>query len=679
MIPKRATGLVLFILLPILIVCIYLILLHTLYLTSFDRAYLNELYDHSQYSIAQSIRQIGDLHVYQVIGDRLVRGAGNVFTIDPQVPPLGKTLMGWSINLLGNAYLLNIMVGLLVGYGAGLLTYTLTRSIRWGLVGMLTVLMDPLIVSQFKQTMLDMPLLVLLLYHAICLILLTRSSVSWVRIALTLISGSLLGLAASVKFGILIPLYALVGAFVIVYQWRRWSQGDVSTLHIVLKILSILIVYMLSIGAGFAISHAQFFLTGGTLIQFLKNEKWVVEFWLTSDIKARIGMPIISLLTGFYRHFTKTAPWEWLWEWSPLWVLGVSVIVVRIQHFIRSKVPLWIVAAHFAVGFTPYLVTPFYYRYMVTSVPFLMLVAVFLLSHVPLTHTVRNLLIVGILIVTAIKSMFMLYDQPNAFMSGVKTHLEKKVFQDLYSGIDPHSLNGEKRYDFWKRLYGQLHSAGVSKVRMSVADMPFVMPWDRELFAPYTLTYDTTIGSMTTNGSLHVRRIGHEWKLVWDDSYLWPGYTKSSRLELILDKHVGYGVLRNGRDGGIIAPVETPVIDIYPSRISDEQLVLRTTTRLTGLNKYSVENAYKSNHPRDLPAYIGSVLPRYRSTLDPSQLPEGMQVRYEDIYPSTLGRYSAIVPQIGGRIVLHNGGRRETILSMPSRDGIDMVTNESDH
>src|SRR3989304_2472674 len=133
----------------------FILLTHrALFFSRFDEVYWKDRYEHSQWKLPLSNRTIGDDGLYLYEGWRIIQG-GDPTTLNAEVPPLGKYLIGISLATIQNGY----WFGLLTTIGAVVFFYLLSRTLlhntllSFGLS--LVFLVDPLVTNQLNLTMLD--------------------------------------------------------------------------------------------------------------------------------------------------------------------------------------------------------------------------------------------------------------------------------------------------------------------------------------------------------------------------------------------------------------------------------------------------------------------------------------------------------------------------------------------
>ena len=238
------------------------------YRTPYDNTYIQDLYDHSQWTMPISIRSIGDEKLYQLAGYISVT-TGNLFTINPEAPPLAKYLYGFSILLTKNAYLFNIPLFLIAIFLVYKLAFEIIQNKKQASLACLLFCMSPLAIAQIKYTMLDLPQLLTFLAHAYMLLRYGKTK----HIVFALLSGMFFGAFMGTKIGFF-GLAILIADALYLYKMKRLS----AILHIIITSILVYIAIFL-----------PYILREG-ILQWLRAEKWVLWFYLSSNARAFPGL-----------------------------------------------------------------------------------------------------------------------------------------------------------------------------------------------------------------------------------------------------------------------------------------------------------------------------------------------------------------------------------------------------
>lgn len=637
-----------------LFVCgIYVSMMRGFYTAPYDRGYVTDLYDHAQYVIPQSFRGISDELVYQTIGDRLVKDQQDPFSIDPQVPPLGKMLYGWSIYLFGNAYALNIFSFCLASMGVYALGRVIGLSKKRSFFASLVFMLQPLVIVQMRKTMLDLLQTATLLWFLACFVWQTKQHMR-MRIGSCFVAGILLGFTACIKFGLF--LVPIVFALLPLIRLPRK------------QLIACIFILCLGFGLGYSLPYTSHISHVG-VVQFAKNQKWLLSFWMGAGdkIHANIGMPLITLVFGLYKHFTIAARWSLQGEWSPILSIATIFLVVQlksIKTWLFSEKPQVLPLRITLFLLLLYCVVPFYPRYLVILTPLLILTWISSCKKQPLQITaVISVAIVSVLL------PFYTKDSLTEFVSSLGYNAHHALYKELYMMSDRGAAGRETREDFWThnlRAWNQIEGS----------DLTFdVKPINLDHFksqidVPYTISYKTYLGTISQKGTLHIYTVGGVRKFQWKDDLIIPHFTKSSTLTA--RKVFGQpGTIHDSRGALLAEETLTPHLVILKKEILDEKIVLNTSALMTGKEVYEVENAFKTNHIDDQPALIGSIVTNV-STL--GGLPSGMYITYlPHVADHLRARYPTAFSVMGGEIVVQDRGTRVTLLTRKAIDGRDIV------
>lgn len=666
------------------IIVLYLFLLRVLYSEKFDRKFFNDLYDHSQYNIAQSYRAIGDSAVYQVVGDRLVNNVSKVFQVDPQVPPLGKLIIGYSIKIFGNAYVQNIFVfvGLLIG--VWLLGIQVLHSKMKALAFTLLVLFDPIIVSQLKTVMLDLMSATFIVW-LVNLQLLARKKMygKWsLFIVLNLLSGVTMGLLASVKFGLLMPFLIMAVVLSYIISDINNKEDLIKALIAVRWKIICLLAFLLLIGfiTGFFAGHYKYFLEeNANLIDFLKNEKWVITYWLIgADTGKNYLMIIVSLISGFYKHFTSGSNWEWAFEsWNPIWILGIVGWIIYVGTSFRDEAKfdferLYVMFTFSSIIFV-YSIVSFYYRYIVHISPLVLLG----LFQIPSDSFIRrkkifNIIIPLFLAILFFKNIFLFYEQPRDAVYDFERFSKLKLYKDLYEKLEPKSRPPVGYEQFWDAIYTAESGLGRHEISLLQLNKPgVIMPWHSMVVIPYRKIYTTEHGNITHNFDLILVRKGHKLNILWSNEYVYKDYDFGAKFEVSKDEDIIYGKVYDKSRKVVASRQEKLFVYIKPDFIDDEQSVIDFFETNMGMSQFELESIYKVNFPRHLNAEIGLLPNNY---IEKQKLPSGVIIENKEIWvgvprdvdQETLGKQGAKV------YFIKSDGTKKLILEDRSVQGSDV-------
>lgn len=641
------------------VLCISLVLSYAYILrntfTTYDVAYFDDLFDHSQYTIAESYRMISDSDLYAITGLRLLR-TGNPFADVPQAPPVGKYIYGYSIKLLGNPYVSNYLFLSFALILSGLIAYSITKSKKAFMYCILLLITSTQLIQQLNQTMLDIIQTTWLLGHIYFLLLWKKSSER--TVATMTLSGFFLGLFAATKFGIFTPFILVIG---LICVFRRTNIFAISTL-----LMGILI--------GFCLPYTSFIISHG-MIQFLKSQKWVFLFWLAgNNSKAIYGMPFVTLITGMYKHFSPGTLWEWSKDWSPVWsVIGLLYIkditefakkylrninIHRLFGSIQNISEYGYLLILVSLLLSVYSAIPFYPRYLLPVSVLLIIISVSKYWSVirPRYLAIIIALCFGI-------SSYRLYNTPKDLVDSLVNQVNHGLYKDLCRSIYAPSLPNESCDQFQERIHKLIYSLGASEVTISTGSVSSMI-FNSNVTIPFNITYNTPIGVLTNNGNFQLIRRGNGYNLVWNDEYLLTGYTKDSTIQSKFIKGKKGMLLKEGKV--IAEDIDKPYFVIHPNQIVSEEQVNKYIGRHMDKGDYYAQLKYKVNHSPDLPAEVGfvKILPLTYP------IPAGIVIEQKRI-ASDQYQNADYRSELGGEIIMKlNGFPDKILLRKDVKDGM---------
>lgn len=351
----------------------------------YDATYMRDRFDHSQWRIPQSSTPISDETLYQVAGHDLLTG-GQFFDVNPEVPPLGKYLIGLSILIFNNPQVISIPLFILAVYLFYLNTRILLKRKIFVQIATILFLLEPLIFSQISLSMLDLPLLICLLAHSwavMKLIELKKHQLipmtlrnTRVLLPYLTIAGVSLGAFIAIKIGFFAAPILLADALIFLYI-RRPAY-----------LLPILLLIPLTYLAVFT----PYFLQGNSFDDFLTAQKWTVHFYLDSKAEPIRGMVFITMLAGFIKGWHEGAQWVRVPEWNILWPIYALAILAMLYKLakIYKKIfqrkaekcqPILYLMTLTILLILACAVVPFFTRYLVLVLPYCIMILTMLVIN----------------------------------------------------------------------------------------------------------------------------------------------------------------------------------------------------------------------------------------------------------------------------------------------------------
>lgn len=332
------------------------------YLTKYDPEYWHDRYLKSQWVTPNSKESIGDDGLYAYGGWEYIHGS-DPSLLNPEMPPLGKLIIGTSIAIFGNP---NVQA-LIFGLGALVFLYHLSRLLMGKTLSLLAVYLftlEPVFADQLTLSLLDLQELVFLLASVFFFMKFLKSK----KNIPFFLSFLFLGAMMSVKFYLVALLLAITYFSVLMVINKR----------LIFKFFlfspTILVIYLFS--------YTGYFLNSHSLREFLALQKWVVVFHKSSLAFAFPGGPFWMMLFNrweswfgglWYRdHVIISAP-DWQITWSIIFLLTAVATLEIIRRRdslktyhgqIRLIFSAWIIIYFFFLSFIP-----IFPRYLILAIP----------------------------------------------------------------------------------------------------------------------------------------------------------------------------------------------------------------------------------------------------------------------------------------------------------------------
>lgn len=328
----------------------------TLYLTKFDVNKFKSAYERSQWRVPNSINPISDETLYAYAGYRYIQGE-NPILINPEAPPLGKYLIGLSIQLFGNERVINVITGYICLILIFFITYYLTQSLFSSSSAVFLTSINTLFIDQLiHNPQLEIIQLFFLLLFIFFLITYEKKG----NIVYVLLSGISLGFFFSIKAFI----YHALLIFLTFSLYIMLNSLMIKRKNHIKRYLPILILFFVSF-VTYMITYFGYFLHNGTLRGFFGVQKWIFLFYKSSgiDISKTIGSYLSLIFINRWRFWTSDYPLIPYQDWSILWPFVFVFGCLSSFKLILNK--SYIILISFFVAYNIFLLfTPLYPRYL---------------------------------------------------------------------------------------------------------------------------------------------------------------------------------------------------------------------------------------------------------------------------------------------------------------------------
>lgn len=321
-------------------------------------------YNQSQWVIPQSKNIISDEDLYSYEGYRYIHGENPIY-LNPEVPPLGKYLLGLSIVVFGNQRIISLLAAIISLILIFYLIYYETHSFISSSAVVLLTSVNSLFLDQLTHSpQLDIfQLLFLLLFLIFYLFYLKKK-----KILLLFISGFFFGCFISIKFTFVFALLINLSLFVF-YFLKKTTIKKIITELVSVNLFGFLI---------YLLTYSRFFLTGGSVHRFLGAQKWILLFYQSSqiDITKLLGDYLGLIFFNSWRFWTVGYPVVHYQYWSLLWplisILGIYSIYKYIKKYKIADSNLMLFCLSFLIIYNIFLFfTPIFPRYLLLLFVFL--------------------------------------------------------------------------------------------------------------------------------------------------------------------------------------------------------------------------------------------------------------------------------------------------------------------
>jgi hypothetical protein len=439
----------------------------------------------------------------------------------------------------------------------------------------------------------------------------------------------------------------------------------------------------------YTMTFLGYFIGGHSFGEFIASQKWTIHFYLSSEVKPVFGTVFTTLLGGLIKGWSEgNTSWQRVSEWTIFWPLYTVSFLFMIYQIVKShklhskEGYLSILITGFMIS---YIVIPFFSRYLLLILPFMILLFVIAIDRLELPHTIMRIL----LILLIIQSIAYLFPTPRDTVYDVQKKWEASIYQDLYSHFDTSSQQGLKRQTFWEKMLTFERELKLTGKTVTI-NIPYTFPWENKKEAPYKITYQTPLGEVIQQGKIHFIRQDNVWKILWKPTLALSSW--DYKAHIISEIHEGtYGKMKSKNGDEISSGAIRPYFMVTPSRIDDDTRVLNQLFQLTAIDKKIIEQRYKANTPREWQASIGFLHPTWPDTyLLTFQLDPGISVNrkmtraynnnlvtktnFPNLQNLEMTYKDIINPKSGGKIILiTSSGKRIIIVSRDTKNGIDVI------
>lgn len=578
--------------------CCFIIFIQVIQIFYFERAFFKEVYDvsywkdrfeHSQWVLPLSKRIIGDDGLFSYIGYGLVNGAP-LTGFNAETPPLGKYLIGLSILIFKNpAY-----YALFFGIGSLLLFYLISKRLLetklLALFAAALLFVDPLFINQFWRAWVDIVQLFFLLANLFFFLIAVYYKSNRVSI-FSLVGGVSLGLFAETKLPILLPMALFLESAFFIYKNK----------------IKTFFIFIFGVFLGILVPYTKFFLDGNSFLDFLKLQKYVMAFYLKSQVIAHKEAIWQTLFLGKFPNILDGSLSS-VSEWWIMWpVISSICILASLIYFSKKDIALiWKGLSVFILSsLIIYTLIPAYSRYLVLILPFFYLFFVKVIISF-ISERTSVFIFVAILVYGTINAALFLQPKPETVLNNFYYNLSHQYFQDIYQGNIATAGNPKiSREEFRFLAQGALGNATVKAIEVKETKRS-IPTFGNSGNAKISVTYKTErLGSFSEDKDVELVKEDGQWKVLWNWDLILIGFLPEYNI-VTTESQGNRGRILDSKGKVLVEDATGYLITINPEEfdLQKENSMLSFLSRIGYVKDAHLQNAYLEN---SLPGYYVSL------------------------------------------------------------------------
>jgi hypothetical protein len=586
----------------------------------YEPEYYENWYYYSQWNVHVSSRVISDENLYKFVGYRIARG-DNPFDINYEVPPLGKYLYGLAEVWWGNGYWISVFFFC----GAAILVYLVTSELtgeeRLAVGASLITITTPLFAVQLRETMLDLPLVFMLLGNALFFIKYLKNG----KTSQLLTAGIFLGLATGVKIGVYTPLILIWGIGLAIWYSRRIWQG---------------IAYAASTGAGYVLAYYCYFSRHPNPIPWIRLHAKAWKFYLGAGGEVDHWNQWRGIFYNSYQSWWQSQQSE-MGNWSWILPLGLLAAIMLGILAVRSRDKRWIYITGLAgIILIVNSLIPFFSRYLIPVIPFF---AIFLVYS---WRKIRY----GVVLLCLLNVPFLYKDlvvnTPDTAIRSVANYISTRAYSELYRSVTDGQKKEMAESDFVKENETFFADTRTKEVETTVKEKKVEKETVR---VKYRIKYLTQYGEMESEPTVEFVKEHNQWKLIWSWDIVWPQFEPGDKV-VAEQEDIPLSILEDGQGKILARKGIWKEIYVIPRLMYDWNKYMGVLTELTGDSRKDVQDRVGKTVPDDFPRFAGYMNPLWKDEGEEmAQTVPGIRLR-EGWYPVIAKDFGPLNSEIAGQI-----------------------------
>lgn len=347
---KKKTYLsVFFLLCSVLVVSVTIIKNASLYTTKYNPQEYKKKYLNSQWRVPNSQTPISDVELYTYAGYEYIHGE-NPILVNPEHPPLGKYLIGVSIEIFENQHIMSAIFAIAVLFLIFITINGSTDSILLASLGVFLTVIQSIFLDQITHApQLDIFHLFFFLLMSFFIIRFRKSN----KVHELLFAGFSFGLMLSIK--VFLQTFIIMSIFLIVVLIRKNNLK---------KDISNLVKMYLVAGLTFTATYFAYFVHGGTFFGFLGVQRWIFEFYKNTsiDMSQLFGTYILLVMFNKWKFWSEGYPVisysGWTVFWPFLYAIGIilafrNIFFKKNNDFVERYFSYWVILYSVSLAFIP--------------------------------------------------------------------------------------------------------------------------------------------------------------------------------------------------------------------------------------------------------------------------------------------------------------------------------------
>ena len=511
--------------------------------------------------------------LYKFVGYRLVQGE-NPFYLNYEAPPFAKYLYGLAEYFIGNPYWVSLGMYLGTLEILYLFSRTLFKDQKYSLLILMLFVTTPFVATQVRDTMLDLPLMFLLLTHTFFFAKYLLDK----KFLFLALAGIFLGLATGTKIGIYTPWVFLLGVPLVIFSSTALR-----------RIINPLF-YLAAIFTGYVLSYISYFLHHPNPIPWLKLHEKQLDFYLKNESNVDYLNQWRGIFMNTYEGWWKMGQTSF-GDWSPLLPLGVIAAFIVFILSVRKKEKVWIYVSGTTIIFLIVnSLIDFFPRYLMPAVPgFILLIGYFSKKFWII------LIFLALLNLPFLMSSLVTKD----YISNSKAaadFVSKRAYRELYRSIDPKQLKTLNEEEFIKTLENFYETIRADKIDVNIGQ---IKRTGSGLQVASNVKYITEFGEIKNEMPWEFIDSNNQTRLVWKWDYLWPGYLPNKKI--IIETHK----ITVPKNPQIYRPGKVEKVYIITRHVKWPTTLDRLSEVVEKMGGVEVGERLRWSIPDDFPRYVG--------------------------------------------------------------------------